>query len=39
MIIYVNNSFEGCFCGSVVANDVLFALLYVYSLLLMYSKV
>lgn len=39
MIIFVNNSFEGRFCGLVVANDMLFALLYVYSLLLMCSKV
>ena len=38
MIIFVNNSFEGCFCGLVVANDILFILLYIYSLLLMCSK-
>ena len=39
VIIFVNNSFEGCFCGLVVANDMFFILLYAYSLLLMCSKV
>jgi hypothetical protein len=39
VIIFVNYSFEGCFCGLVVANDILFILLYMYSLLLVCSKV
>ena len=39
VINFVNNSFEGCICGLVVANDIVFILMYVYSLLLMCSKV